>query len=56
MGDEGVGRQRVMARYFLKMERAFRGDVGEGTGRYRGLVGLDFGPQGRGGWLGFDPW
>ena len=25
MGDEWVGRQRVMARYFCKMERAYRG-------------------------------
>ena len=25
MGDKGVGRQRVMARYFCKMERVYRG-------------------------------
>jgi hypothetical protein len=56
MGDEGVGRQRVMAGYFCMMERAPRGDVGEGIGRDRGLVVIDVGPQRRGGWLGFDPW
>ncbi|CAD6337515.1 unnamed protein product [Miscanthus lutarioriparius] len=30
--------------------------MGEERGRDRGLVGLDVGPQRRGGWLGFDPW
>jgi hypothetical protein len=29
-------------------------DVGEGRGRDRGLIGLDVGPQRRGGWLDFD--
>jgi hypothetical protein len=38
------------------MEELPRSDVGEGRGRVRGLVGLDFGSQRRGGWLGFDPW
>jgi hypothetical protein len=38
------------------MEELSRNDVGEGRGRVRGLVGLDFGSQRRGRWLGFDPW
>jgi hypothetical protein len=52
-GWEGKG---VMLDIFLlwliflcKMKSAAKGDVGEGIGGDRGLVGLDVGPQERGG-------